>query len=462
MSGLLAQAAQGAHQPLRLEGAHGRGDHEGLDAHVDQTGDAADGVIGMQRGENQVTCERATDGDLHRLLVAHFPHHDHVRIAAQNAAQSGGKGQVDLRLHRDLDDAIQLVFHRVFDGHDAALLRVQLLEEGVKRGRLAGARGACHQNDAVWRGQQFADGGLRGGVQPDGLEVKLFARKQSQRHGLSIHAGDGGHAHVDGLSVQLQVDTAVLRQPALGDVQMRHDLEAGNQRGLEQPHVGRHRHLQQLAVHAVADSQVALQRLHVDVRGALFECFTEDLVHKVEHRGLLVGLVQHGGLLLQVVVVVAAFAAFQQFLKVFRPHAVALVQGLQDAVARGDLPVHALAQLLAHGLTSAEVKGVVGQEGGLPAGHLQRADAVAQRQLGGEVVAQALRALSRALLRVGHAQAGGQLGKEAVLVHHAAVHQRIHQRLAVVRGQLQGMAQACGLLAPGAGGRADKNIDQSR
>ena len=41
--------------------------------------------------------------------------------AAQDGAQAGGEGEADLRLHGDLHDAGELVFHRILDGDDAAL-----------------------------------------------------------------------------------------------------------------------------------------------------------------------------------------------------------------------------------------------------------------------------------------------------------------------------------------------------
>ena len=84
------------------ERTHGRGDEERLHAHVDETRDAADGVVGVERAENQVTGERRADGDFGRFKVAHFADHDDVGIAAQDTAQRGGEGEIDLGLDRDL------------------------------------------------------------------------------------------------------------------------------------------------------------------------------------------------------------------------------------------------------------------------------------------------------------------------------------------------------------------------
>ena len=220
---------QRADETLGLEGAHRGGDHEGLDAHVEQTRDAADGVIGVQGGEDQVTRECATDGDFNRLLIAHFTDHDDVGVTAQDAAQTGGEGEVDLRLHRDLNDAVQLVFHRVFDGDDAAVLGVQLLEQGVKRGALAGTGRTGDQDDSVRRGEQFAELCFGVGIQAEGAHVEPFPRQQTQCHGLAIDAGDGGDADVDRFSIEFEIDAPILRHAALGDVEMRHDFQTRNE-----------------------------------------------------------------------------------------------------------------------------------------------------------------------------------------------------------------------------------------
>ena len=49
---LLALRAQDANEALGEEGSDGGGDEEGLDAHVDETHDAADGVVGVEGAED--------------------------------------------------------------------------------------------------------------------------------------------------------------------------------------------------------------------------------------------------------------------------------------------------------------------------------------------------------------------------------------------------------------------------
>ena len=80
------------------------------------------------------------------------------------------------------------------------------------------------------------------------------------------------------------VHAAVLRQPALADVERGHDLDAAGDRGEQ---VLRHfQRLVQPAVDAVADPQAALGRLDVDVAGAFLDGVVDDVVDQPDDRRL--------------------------------------------------------------------------------------------------------------------------------------------------------------------------------
>jgi hypothetical protein len=86
-----------------------------------------------------------------------------------------------------------------------------------------------------------------------------------------------------GDAIEFEIDAAVLREALFGDVEPRHDLQAGNHGGLQRFDVLRHGQFFETAINAVADAQAVLLRLDVNVRGALFEATTDDLIHKTHH-----------------------------------------------------------------------------------------------------------------------------------------------------------------------------------
>ncbi len=101
--------------------------------------------------EHLVAGERGFDGDIRRLVIANFTDHDDVRILAQDGTEGAGEIEADVALHRHLVDAGELVLDGVLDGDDVVFRAVQLLEDGIERGRLAGAGRAGDEDHPVRR-----------------------------------------------------------------------------------------------------------------------------------------------------------------------------------------------------------------------------------------------------------------------------------------------------------------------
>ena len=89
-------------------------------------------------------------------------------------------------------------------------------------------------------------------------------------------------AQVEFLALHAQHDAAVLRQAALGDVELGHDLDAADHRGGQVDRralaFGEH------AVDAVAHLQAVLERLDVDVGRAQLDRALDHQVHQPDHR----------------------------------------------------------------------------------------------------------------------------------------------------------------------------------
>jgi hypothetical protein len=93
---------------------------------------------------------------------------------------------------------------------------------------------------------------------------------------FSPHSRQGGGAQVDGARVDLDGDPAVLRYAPLGDVDIGHDLQPGDQRRL---HVFGHRvDLVQDPVDAVAHPHAVLAGLQVQVGGAVDDGLLDERV----------------------------------------------------------------------------------------------------------------------------------------------------------------------------------------
>ena len=126
------------------------------------------------------------------------------------------------------------------------------------------------------------------------LAERLRFVQQAQHDLFAVHGGHDGDAQVVVLAADADAHAPVLRQAAFGDVQAAHDLEARDQRQLHL--LGRRRRVHQHAVDAVAQPQRLLERLDVDVAGAVFDGLDQDEVGQLDDRGFLAG----GGQLVEV------------------------------------------------------------------------------------------------------------------------------------------------------------------
>ena len=135
------------------------------------------------------------------------------------------------------------------------------------------------------------------GSKPSWREVEDHVRLVEEAHHdpLAVRGGHGREADVDVLAGDLDADAAVLREPLLGDVEAAHDLDAARDRRLE-PLRGAD-HLAQHAVDPVADRDVLLLRVDVDVARALLHRAEHERVHEPDDRRLVVGVEEVGRLL---------------------------------------------------------------------------------------------------------------------------------------------------------------------
>ena len=296
VEGLAGLRVQDAHQALGQHADEARGEQKGLDTHVPQARDGTDRGVGVERGEHQMSGQARLYGDLGGLEVADLADHHDVGILAQDGAQAAREGHFDLGVDLRLADAVDVILDRILDGHHVAGVVVDPLERGVKRGRFARAGGAGDQNDAVRLVDDLIHQRLRPRIHAERgeLDASRLLVEQSQHHALAMPGGQGGDANVDGASGDAKRDASVLRQAALGDVELRHHFDA-------RYHERRHRafRLEHLAQHPVdpeADHQAVLVRLDVDVRGIFLDGLRQERIDQPDDGRFIVALEQVGRL----------------------------------------------------------------------------------------------------------------------------------------------------------------------
>ncbi len=227
----LALRADAAHEPLGADQVHGAGDEERLDSHVHEAADRPGRVVGVQGREHEMAGQRRLDRDLRRLEVANLANEDDVRVLTQEGPQRRCEIEADVLPHLDLVHADEVELHRILGGHDVGLGGVDLGDGRVERIRLAAAGRPGDEHHAP----RLADGGLqlrqRLGVEAElrHVEHQLVLVEQTQHDLLAKQRRQAGDAEVNFLRGAVDgkpdLDAPVLRQPLLGDIHLRHDLD---------------------------------------------------------------------------------------------------------------------------------------------------------------------------------------------------------------------------------------------
>ena len=274
------------HQPLGDDGAQGTGHQIARSPHIHQSQGAGDRIIGVQGRQHQVTGHGAAQADFDRLLIAHLPHQQDVRVLPQGGPQYGGKIQTDLRVDLNLVDARQAVLHRVFDRDHLVSGLIQLGEGSVQGGGLAAPGGTGDHYHAV-RAPQLTTETLQQQLRHPGVVQRQQARRliqQTHDHGFAVLHRHGRHPHVDLMTPDPHVEPAILRQPLLGDVETRQQLQAQHQ-SRRDPHLVEHV-LMQHAVDPLPNAQHLLIGLDVDIRGVHLHRIFKHRAQQLDHRRL--------------------------------------------------------------------------------------------------------------------------------------------------------------------------------
>ena len=132
------------------------------------------------------------------------------------------------------------------------------------------------------------------------VEIARRAVEQTHDDALAVKCRQSRNAQIDFAAQRLDLDAAVLRQAAFGDIQRRHQLHARNDRGLQ---FARRRVLiHQHAVDAVANAEFFFERLDVNIAGALFDGLRDHRVHQADDGRL----ARHVAKVFQILVVAGA------------------------------------------------------------------------------------------------------------------------------------------------------------
>src|SRR5688572_15232598 len=243
------------------------------------------GGIRVQRGKDQVARERRFDAGADRLLVAHLPDHDDIRVGPQERLHRYCERQSRFRIHLHLTQSPLRDLYRVFRGPDLRIRRIQITQHRVQRRRLARPCRPAREKKPVRlfdRALAQLQIALR---QSELVERDRFAGGENTHYDVFDAAlrRDGRDAQLDIERAEtLELDLAVLGLAPLRNIEVAHDLQARGDRAAISMRHGNI--VLQRTVFAEADLGLALPgvRLDMDVGCALLVGVDDDFVDELD------------------------------------------------------------------------------------------------------------------------------------------------------------------------------------
>lgn len=268
----------------------GGSDEEGFDAHVEEAVDGGGCVVGVEGGENQVSCESGFDGDLGGFKVADLTDHDDVGVLAEEGAEGGGKVEADVFVLLDLVDAVEVEFDGIFGGGDVGIGFIEFGESGIEGGGFSRTGRARDKDHAVGSVDGFLEVFELGVKEAEFGHIQLEVGFVEKTHNglFAKEGGQDGDAKVHLTAFpEFELDPTVLWQAAFGDIQVAHDFEAGGD-GVSVME-GWFHHFVEKAVDAVSDAHFFFIDFDVDVGGAAFDGIEQDHVDQADDGGFVGG-----------------------------------------------------------------------------------------------------------------------------------------------------------------------------
>ena len=145
-----AIAAHTPEQALRDDAEQGCAHHERFNAHFVESGDGARGIVAVQGGQDQVSCQSCFDGSFCCFLIAGLTHQQHIWVLAHERAKGSAEVKSFLSVYLALGNTRQCVFNWIFYSRDIDPRFVAFGQQRIKSCGFARACGSGHKNHAEW------------------------------------------------------------------------------------------------------------------------------------------------------------------------------------------------------------------------------------------------------------------------------------------------------------------------
>ena len=246
----------------------------------------------MEGGKHQVAGKRSLNGRLGSLQISNLADHDDVWVMSKDGPKTCGEGHIRRGIHLNLVHTLDVVLHGIFNGDRLHGFAHDAIERGIERGGFARTGRSSDQEDPVRAGDHRVPslGDLGGHAEIIEFELRHAVIENPKDDAFAGDHWNDRDSKVEFSTLVPEGDPAVLRLPLFRNVQPGHDLEATDDGISESVHRCGDAGLAEHAIDPIANGELFLVGLDVNIRGSLSNRFEEEIVDQLDDAGLLVGV----------------------------------------------------------------------------------------------------------------------------------------------------------------------------
>ena len=185
--------------------------------------------------------------------------------------------------------------HRILQGKDTALMSRKFGEGRIQGGRLSRSRWPGDQNHPVGSVEERGEFALHLSIEAQRrkFQLQVGAIKESKDQRLAERAGQGGKPKVDRFRSGVEVIASCLRESHFGDIHSPQDFQTGGESvlnlfGNQHPFIEK-----TILPHPNPDN--LLLRLDMDIANSVRNGVKQQIIHQLDHRGVLFAGCRQGG-----------------------------------------------------------------------------------------------------------------------------------------------------------------------
>jgi hypothetical protein len=191
----------------------------------------------MQGRQDEMPRQACLNGNLRSLDIADLANHDDIRILSKNGPQRLGKRQVRTRIDLNLPYSGKFVLDGILDCHYVQCLRIESSYRRIQRRRFAGSGRASDKDDPMRLMHKAINSLSDRKIHTKRPKIQLLRIlvQQAKHHPLAMIRRNRRHSNIYRSPRNPDSDSAILRHSPFRYVEIRHNLDAGNHRGMKRP-----------------------------------------------------------------------------------------------------------------------------------------------------------------------------------------------------------------------------------